>query len=180
MPVTSVLPGYGVKHKIFYGGKDLKEFFMENLEHEIVARKLTGRAKHGKVAALIALALAASFTGMVYFSEKPSIEVGNGFLTIKSLFYGKKIPLGEINVDGIKRLNLNTDRDYAIKFRTNGIGLPNYHVGWMSLSNGNKALTYITDKTNVVLIPTNEYDVLISSNEDLAGITEALNKALNK
>jgi hypothetical protein len=38
-------------------------------------------------------------------------------------------------------------------------------------------LVYLTDKTNVVLIPTNEYDVLISA-DDFTGITEALNKGI--
>jgi hypothetical protein len=48
----------------------------------------------------------------------------------------------------------------------------------MILNNGNKALVYLTDKTNVVLIPTNDYDVLISTN-DFAGIIKELNKNIN-
>jgi hypothetical protein len=72
---------------------------------------------------------------------------------------------------------LNNDKDYNIKIRTNGIGLPNYHVGWMILNNGNKALTYLMDKTKVVLIPTKDYDVLIST-EDFDGIKEALNERI--
>jgi hypothetical protein len=73
---------------------------------------------------------------------------------------------------------LNHDKDYNIKIRTNGIGLPNYHVGWMRLNNGNKALAYLTDKTNVVLIPTKDYDILIST-EDFDGIKDALNETIN-
>jgi hypothetical protein len=51
-------------------------------------------------------------------------------------------------------------------------------VGWMKLNNGNKAWVYVTDKTNVALIPTNEYDILIST-DDFTGITEALHKTIN-
>jgi hypothetical protein len=106
------------------------------------------------------------------------VDIGNGVLTVNSLFYGKSIPIGEINVNGIRQLNLNNDKDYNIRIRTNGIGLPNYHVGWMRLNNGNKALAYLTDKTNVVLIPTKDYDLLIST-KDFDGIKGALNKTTN-
>jgi hypothetical protein len=122
---------------------------------------------------IIVFVLVGAFTGIIYLSKKPSVDISNGFLTIKSLFYGKRISIEKINVNGIKQLNLNNDRDYNIKFRTNGIGMPNYYVGWMRLNNGNKALVYLTDKTNVVLIPTNDYDVLIST-DDFTGITAAL------
>ncbi|MDR2601234.1 MAG: hypothetical protein LBC53_02100 [Spirochaetaceae bacterium] len=72
----------------------------------------------------------------------------------------------KINVSGIKRLNLNNDkRDYSIKIKTNGIGLPKHHVGRMMLNNWNKAPAYITDKTNVILISTKNYDILTSGGD---------------
>ncbi|WP_461248080.1 PH domain-containing protein [Treponema sp. R6D11] len=116
--------------------------------------------------------------GLIFFTKNPSVIIDNGFLTIKSLFYGKTIAINEINVDGIKQLNLSNDKDYRIKIRTNGIGLPGYYVGWMRLNNGHKALVYIKDKTNVVLIPTNDYDVLISGG-DVTVIKDSINKTLN-
>jgi hypothetical protein len=116
---------------------------MENLIYKIVTPKFIGRTKYAKLILITTLVLAVSFTGIVYFSEKPSVNVDNEFLTIKSLFYGKNIPIGEINITGIKQLNLNNDRDYNIKIRTNGIGLPNYHVGWMKLNNAGIRRWYI-------------------------------------
>jgi len=111
--------------------------------------------------------------GLVFFTKKPSVNIDNGLLNIKSLFFRKTIAVGDINVDGVRQLNLKNDSDYNLKIRTFGIGLPNYHVGWMRLNNGNKALVYLKDKENVVLIPTNKYDILISS-DDYVGIKEAL------
>jgi hypothetical protein len=156
----------------------VEENNMENLLEKIITPKFIGRTKYAKLVLITVFVLVVAFVGIIYFSKKPSVDIGNEFLTIKSLFYGKSIPIGEINVNGIKQLNLNRDKDYSIKIRTNGIGLPNYHVGWMKLNNGNKALAYITDKTNVVLIPTNDYDILIST-DNFTGITEALNKSIN-
>jgi hypothetical protein len=156
----------------------MEENIMENLIYKIITPKFIGRTKYVKLVLIIILVLIGSFVGIIYFSKKPSVNIDNGFLTIKSLFYGKNISIGEINIDGIKQLNLNNDKDYNIRIRTNGIGLPNYHVGWMKLNNGNKALVYLTDKNSVVLIPTNDYDILIST-DDFTGITDALNKTIN-
>jgi hypothetical protein len=136
--------------------------------------KIIGRTKYAKLVLILFLGVIIAFIGIIYMS-KPSVTVDDEFLIIKSLFYGKSIPIGEINVKGVKQLNLKNDSNYDIKYRTNGIGMPNYYVGWMILNNGNKALVYLTDKTTVVLIPANDYDVLIST-DDFAGIVAALNK----
>jgi hypothetical protein len=145
---------------------------MKNLVHKMITLQFIDRTQYAKLVLIVIFVLVSAFTGIIYFSKRQSVAVSNGFLTIKSMFYGKSILIGKINVNGIKQLKLNNDRDYSITYRTNGIGLPNYHVGWMALNNGNKALVYVTDKTNVVLIPTNDYDVLIST-DDFARITEA-------
>jgi hypothetical protein len=68
------------------------------------------------------------------------IIITNEKLTIKLLFYGKTISLDKINVNGLRQLNLHSDQEYNIKIRSNGIGLPNFYVGWMRLNNGNKSL----------------------------------------
>ena len=115
------------------------------------------------------------FIVLMYNMKNTSIIVTNENLTVKSLFYGQTIPLEKINVNGLQKLNLYNDQGYNIKSRSNGIGLPNYYVGWMILNNGNKAFVYLADRTNVVLIPTDEYDILIST-DNFYGIEEMLNK----
>jgi hypothetical protein len=107
--------------------------------------------------------------------KNTSIIITDKNLTIKSLFYSKSIPLEKINVNGLRQLNLQNDKEYNPKIRSNGIGLPNYYVGWMKLNNGNKSLVYLTDRTNVALIPTDEYDILFST-DDFDEIKEKLNK----
>ena len=116
--------------------------------------------------------------GLIFFTKKPSVNINNGLLTIKSLFFRKTISIDDINVDGVRQLNLINDNDYNIRIRTFGIGLPNYYVGWMKLKNGNKAFVYLKDKQNVVLIPTKKYDILVSS-DDYVGIKETLKKTIN-
>ena len=103
--------------------------------------------------------------GIMYYMKNTKVIISNDYLTIKSIIYGRNIPFEKINVAGIKKINLLNDHDYNIKHKTNGIGFPNYYAGWMRLNNGDKAFVHLTDKTNVVLIPTEEYDILLSIND---------------
>ena len=116
--------------------------------------------------------------GIMYYMKNTKVIISNDFLTIKSLIYGKNIPLDKINLAGIKKINLVNDHNYDIKYKTNGIGLPNYYAGWMRLNNGGKAFVHLTDKTNVILIPTEEFDILLSIN-DFDKIKETLSSKKN-
>ena len=111
--------------------------------------------------------------GIMYYMKNTKVIISNEFLTIKSLFYGKNVPVDKINVAGIKKVNLLNDQNYDIKYKANGIGLLNCYAGWMRLNNGEKAFVHLTDKENVILIPTEEYDILLSI-DDYDKIKETL------
>ncbi len=94
-------------------------------------------------------------------------------LIIKSPLFGKTIPLENIEKERIKSINLEEENGYQLGMRRYGNNLPGFKSGWYNLRNGEKALVFITDRTNVLLIPTREYPVLFSTN-DAAGIMELL------
>ena len=98
----------------------------------------------------------------VSIMKNTTLSLTENELVIKSMFYGRKIPLENIRIDGIKQINLEKDKEYNFSMRTNGISMPKFRSGWMRLKNGEKALAFVTDKTNIVLIPTNEYQILFS------------------
>ena len=100
--------------------------------------------------------------GILYSMKNTALALTEKEIVIKSLFYGRKIPLEKVFLNEIRSVNLQNDRDYNISFKTNGISLPGFKSGWMRLKNGGKALTFITDKNSVVLIPTEEYALLFS------------------
>jgi hypothetical protein len=153
----------------------MERFIMENIYFaNITAPKTSSFAAVIIITAIFVL-LIIGCIGVMYYMNNATISVTKEYLNIKTIFYGKRIPLNEINIDGIKKLNLYENKEYNIKIRTNGIGLPNYYVGWMKLNNGNNALVYLTDRTNVVLIPVKGYDVLISVN-DYDGIKAVFSK----
>jgi len=110
--------------------------------------------------------------GIINSMKNTTINLSENELIIKSMFYGRKIPLENIIINGIKKINLEENTEYNISIRTNGISIPSFKSGWMRLKNGEKALTFITDKNNVVLIPTKDYLLLFSMNN----IDEFINK----
>ena len=112
---------------------------------------------------LIILIIILTF-GLIDSIKNTTFTLTGRELIIKSFFYGKKIPIENILIDEIKAVNLNETQEYAVAHRINGMYLPNVLLGWMRLKSGQKALTYITDKNSVVVVPTKEYVILFSMN----------------
>jgi hypothetical protein len=112
-------------------------------------------------AAIIIFMIALIF-GLISSLKNTSLSLTDSELIIKTMFYGRSIPLTQIMVDEIRAINLNDEPDYDISFRLNGTGLPNVKLGWMRLKNGMKSLACVTDKENVALIPTKDYVILFS------------------
>ena len=100
--------------------------------------------------------------GLIDSIKNTTLTLTGKELIIKSTFYGKKIPLENIRINEIQNINLNENQNYSISYRRNGIRLPNVSLGWMTLKNKQKVLAFITDKTNVVVIPAKDFVVLFS------------------
>jgi heme/copper-type cytochrome/quinol oxidase subunit 2 len=114
------------------------------------------------LAFVLIIFLAIIIVGIIHSMKNTALTLTENEIIIKSMFYGRKIPLEEVIIDEIKPINLEKDKEYNISIRTNGISVPKFKSGWMKLKNGKKALTFITDKNNVVLIPTEKYLLLFS------------------
>ncbi|MCL2381143.1 MAG: PH domain-containing protein [Treponema sp.] len=94
-----------------------------------------------------------------------SVTVDGDKLAIRSLLYGREVPLSSVNADGIRMIDFTEDRDYRIVLRTNGIGFLNIRIGWMRLRNGERALVFLTSRKNIVLIPTDDFLVMYNSSD---------------
>ncbi|MCW3989385.1 MAG: PH domain-containing protein [Candidatus Bathyarchaeota archaeon] len=104
-------------------------------------------------------------TGLVAYSARnTSFEVNDKGFRIKGVIYGRFIPKESIIIEDSRIVNLNVEREFKPIRRTNGIGLPGYSEGWFKLANGERALLFVTDRFNVVYMPTTEgYSVLLST-----------------
>jgi hypothetical protein len=101
-----------------------------------------------------------------YQSRHAIFTVNEQGLRISPGLYSRFIPKENINTDEVRLVNLDVENAYKPKWRTNGASLPGYKAGWYKLQNNEKALLFVTDKSNVVYIPTTEnYSVLLSVRE---------------
>jgi hypothetical protein len=113
--------------------------------------------------------------GVILTIKNINISIKDKEVIINSFIYGRKIPIENILVNEIKTINLTQNKEYNPYIRTNGISIPNFHSGWMRLNNGKKALIYLTNMENVLLIPTKNFVILFSmekSNEFINKIKE--------
>jgi hypothetical protein len=118
------------------------------------------------ILSLVLLAVIGLFVYIGYSSRHINFTVNEQGLRIGPGLYGRFIPKEDINTEGVRVVNLNTDKEYQPKLRTNGAGLPGYAAGWFKLQNKEKALLFVTDHSRVVYIPTNkDYVVLLSVRE---------------
>ena len=112
---------------------------------------------------LLMLAVIALFIFISYSSQHARFEVSDQGLRITGGIYGRFIPREAIDSQNIQVINLNTSTDYKPGMRTNGTSLPGYSEGWFRLKNKEKALLFVTDRSSVVYIPTNQdYSVMLS------------------
>jgi hypothetical protein len=116
------------------------------------------------VGILVFMLCIVSLFGYIAFSSRHvRLEVEASELRIRGDIYGRTIPATAVLVDEMKALNLKRDTAYGLSWRTNGSGLPGYKSGWFKLMNGEKALVFVTDPTQILYIPTRDgYSVLLS------------------
>ncbi len=120
----------------------------------------------GAVIVIILLGLLGLFISFGYQAKNLSFTVNDRGLNIGPGLYGRFIPREKIDADGVKVVNLDLEKDYQPRWRTNGAGLPGLSLGWYKLQNKEKALLFVTDRSSVVYIPTTEnYTVMLSVRE---------------
>jgi Bacterial PH domain len=109
------------------------------------------------------LGLIALFGYLIYSSRNTSFAIESGELKISGDIYGRRIPLSSLQTQNARIVNLNVDREYRMKWRTDGTGLPGYSAGWFRLYNGDKCLAFVTNRSQVLYLPTtNGYSLLLS------------------
>ena len=113
--------------------------------------------------------LLALFLYFGYSARHVAFEVSPEGIRIRGGIYGRFVPAAALIPDQAKEINLTIDSAHRPGIRTNGIGLPGYQAGWFRLGDGEKALCFLTDRTQAVYIPTREgYSLLLSPAEPRA------------
>ena len=125
------------------------------------------RAAPGLVSVLLLLfmsCMVAVFGYFLYSSRRTTFTVSEKGLTVSHTMYGRTIPASDLRAQDAKILDLTKEAAYRSQWRTNGLGLPDYTLGWFILRNREKALTFLTDRRKVVYIPTRSgFSILLST-----------------
>ncbi len=115
------------------------------------------------VIAFITLGLGLLFLWFAYSTSNLSTTVEKDSLHLHVPIYGRTIPLSSLDLNSAQVANLNESPELKPRWRTNGIGIPGYAVGWFKLRNGDKALAAVTSKHKVLYMKTTEgYSLLLS------------------
>jgi len=118
----------------------------------------------GIVLWVVLLAVAALFIYMGYQAKRITFSITEAGLRIGPGLYRRTISRDRIDIARAMVINLDTDKEYRPKWRTNGAGFPGFLLGWFRLYNKEKALLFLTDRSSVVYFRTKDnYSVLLSA-----------------
>src|SRR4029079_19356531 len=83
-------------------------------------------------------------------------------LRMRGDFYGRTVPLTSLQPAQARRVDLQLERDFQPKWKTNGIALPGYRSGWFRRRDGAEASLFGTDPSKLVCLPTRDgYSLLL-------------------
>ncbi|MGD0682376.1 MAG: PH domain-containing protein [Terracidiphilus sp.] len=102
---------------------------------------------------------------LMYSPGPPVVTLTSTTLTIHDYFYPVTLNAADIDVSGIKIVNIKTDHEWTPTERTNGFANTHYHSGWFQVANGSVRM-YWANGENLVLLPSrhNGTPVLVQVN----------------
>ncbi|MBX3148402.1 MAG: hypothetical protein KF785_16680 [Gemmatimonadales bacterium] len=129
----------------------------------------------GAIAGFLVL-LVLVFLYVASASRRTQFTLGDEGLTISRTLYGRTIPWSALATDSARMVNLSEERELQPTMRTNGVGLPGYLTGWFRLRAGGRGLLFVTDRSRVVVVPTQNGFTLLLSVDDPEAFLAALRR----
>ena len=128
------------------------------------------------LAALTTLAIAGLFAWFAIAQRGSSVAITDDQLRIGIPLYGRVIKLDRIIAGSIQDVSMATDAGYRLSWRSNGLAVPGYQLGWFRAQGAGKVLAAITGHEVLAFRTKDDYAVLLSV-ADRAGLRQALHAA---
>jgi hypothetical protein len=129
----------------------------------------------GWLVLVVVLPLAVLVMVTALFWPRPlRVELTRDSLAIRGSIYGRVVPRTELKLDQARVVDLEAEPTLEPRLRTNGVGLPNYRVGWFRLRDWQKALCFLTTPQRVLYLPTTRNYALLLSLDDPSALLSAL------
>lgn len=126
------------------------------------ALNLSEADAEGWVGLVVTLSVSVLFGWFFVQQAVSTVHISPTHLVLKVPLYGRRIALGDIQLADVRIMTEDESETWGLTWRTNGIGLPGYQVGWFRTRRQGKVLAARTGK-EVVLIPTTKnYTVMVS------------------
>jgi hypothetical protein len=104
-------------------------------------------------AAVGAVSLVIVALAFVYSPGPPSYTLTADALTIHDRFYPVTLRTADLDIAGIRLVDIAVDREWRPTMRTNGFANAHCRSGWFRVASGQKVRMYCADGTRLVLLP---------------------------
>ncbi len=104
---------------------------------------------HAGWAALAALPV---YTGIMLISNWRKAEVDNGTFRLRATFYRCEVPLGQLDLEQARVVDLREKIELKPRLKTNGFAVPGFNAGHFRDRNGNRLFCMVT-APRVVWLP---------------------------
>lgn len=94
--------------------------------------------------------------------RNPVLELDSKGISMRVSFINKHWPLAELSMANARIIDLQSHEELRPKWKLWGAAMPGLSSGLFKLYNGEKAHVYLTDRKNVVYIPTQGGSILLS------------------
>ncbi len=123
---------------------------------------------------LIVIAVLAVGLGAAFFRRR--VELAGNVLDVRSTMYRRRVPVAQLRLDQAEVVDLQRDRRYGIRVKTNGYSMPGFYSGHFRLQGGGKGFALVTDRARVLALPVSDGSTLLLSVDPPQALLDALRK----
>ncbi|GAB2313776.1 hypothetical protein I5T93_02120 [Stenotrophomonas maltophilia] len=123
---------------------------------------------------LIVIAVLAVGLGAAFFRRR--VALAGNVLDVRSTMYRRRVPVAQLRLDQAEVVDLQRDRRYGIRVKTNGYSMPGFYSGHFRLQGGGKGFALVTDRARVLALPVSDGSTLLLSVDRPQALLDALRK----
>ena len=123
---------------------------------------------------LIVIAVLAVGLGAAFFRRR--VALAGNLLDVRSTMYRRRVPVAQLRLDQAEVVDLQRDRRYGIRVKTNGYSMPGFYSGHFRLQGGGKGFALVTDRARVLALPVSDGSTLLLSVDRPQALLDALRK----
>ncbi len=113
-------------------------------------------------AILSTVAIAGLFAWFAMAQRHSSVTIGEHEVVVRVPLYGRSIPLSRLDAASVSKVSLPADAKFRLTWRTNGLGVPGYQLGWFKTQGAGSMLAALSSDNAVTWQTADAYGVLLS------------------